>query len=160
MRGLKNGQATMSLVTGISRNRSTAAGMAMAAVLAVGCGGPSKPAAAASRSSELLAWHALGSWSGRGNAQTESFNSASGVLRVHWEAKNETAASAGRFRVTAHSAISGRPLQLAVDHAGVGSGVGYVAQDPRLFYLVVDSADLDWSFSVEEAVSGSVSTGK
>ena len=135
--------------------------MTIAAVLAAGCGGPSKPAAAAAgRSNEVVAWHPIGKWSGQGNTQTESFNSESGALRVRWEARNETGAGTGRFQLTAHSAISGRALQLAVDHAGVGSGVAYVGQDPRLFYIVVTSSNLDWSFSVEEAIAGSLSTAK
>lgn len=103
-----------------------------------------------------IAYHSLGSWSGRGNLQTESFTSDTGALRVRWEttAQPGDAASAatGAFRITAHSAISGRPLQEVVDHAGVGSGVGYVQQDPHVFFVVVDSSHVNWKFTVEEAV--------
>jgi len=128
----------------------------LAALAADGCGGrggqPPKPA------ERTIAWHQLGLWSGRGNLQTESFTSDTGALRVRWETTPQPgdAASAekGAFRVTAHSAISGRPLQEVVDHAGVGSGVGYVQQDPHVFYVVVDSSHVNWKFTVEEAMEG------
>jgi hypothetical protein len=39
-----------------------------------------------------------------------------------------------------------------VDHTGLGSGVGYVQQDPHVFYVVVDSSHMNWTFTVEEAI--------
>jgi hypothetical protein len=111
---------------------------------------PPKPAA------PTVAWHQLGKWSGRGNLQTESFTSDTGALRVRWEttpqAGDAGSAASGAFRLTAHSAISGRPLQEVVDHTGLGSGVGYVQQDPHVFYVVVDSSHMNWTFTVEEAI--------
>jgi hypothetical protein len=44
-----------------------------------------------------------------------------------------------------------------VDHAGAGSGVGYVNQNPNVVYLTVESDHLDWTLSVEEAFAGTVS---
>ena len=128
--------------------------LAMAAAMAGGCRkGADKPTKPAERT---VAWHRLGTWSGRGNLQTESFTSETGALRVRWEttpqAGDATAAATGAFRLTAHSAISGRPLQEVVDHPGVGSGVGYVQQDPHVFYVVVDSSLMNWTFTVEEAI--------
>jgi hypothetical protein len=58
----------------------------------------------------------------------------------------------GTFRLTAHSAISGRLLQQVVDSTGAGQGVGYVQQDPHVFYVVVESTQLNWRFTVEEAI--------
>ena len=121
------------------------------ASLASACGTGSAPAA-----KEVIVLHRVGSWSGHGNSQSESFTSDTGALRVRWETSNETPAQAGAFRLTAHSAISGRPLQLAVDHRSVGRGTSYINEDPRVFYIVVESAYLDWSFTVEEAVAGRV----
>lgn len=92
-----------------------------------------------------VVWRPLGSWSGHGNRQTESFTSDTGTLRVKWEAT-------GSFRLTAHSAISGRPLQQVVDHGGAGNGLGYVQQDPHVFYMVVEAGPIDWKFTVEEAI--------
>ena len=103
-----------------------------------------------------VAWHRLGSWSGRGSLQTESFTSDTGALRVRWETAPQPGGAAlaatGAFRITAHSAISGRPLQEVVDYTGVGSGVGYVQQDPHVFYVVVDSSHVSWTFTVDEAI--------
>jgi hypothetical protein len=106
----------------------------------------------------VVAWRAVGSWSGHGNKQTESFTSESGALRVRWTTTGtRLPGSAGAFRVTAHSAISGRLLEQVVDHAGAGSGVGYVNQDPHVFYLMVESDHLDWTLWVEEAFAGTAS---
>jgi hypothetical protein len=127
----------------------------VAAALASGACGPRanpKPEASAARG---VAWRPLGSWSGRGNLQTESFTSETGALRMRWETKIDKAEAppaAGVFRLNAHSAISGRLLQLVVEQAGAGSGVGYVQQDPRVFYVVVESNQLSWTFTVEEAI--------
>jgi hypothetical protein len=102
-----------------------------------------------------VVWKTLGKWSGRGNSQTESFIGLTGALRVNWRTHNETPAGRGRFRLILQSAISGRDLQEVVDETGHGDGIAYVADDPRVFQISVDSANLDWSFSVDEAVFGS-----
>ena len=110
-------------------------------------------------SQRVVAWRAVGSWSGHGNKQTESFTSESGALRVRWTTLAATRSPdvAGTFRVTAHSAISGRLLEQVVDHAGAGSGVGYVNQNPNVVYLMVESDHVEWTLSVEEAFAGTVS---
>src|SRR3954453_10715183 len=68
----------------------------------------------------VIAWKAIGTWSGRGNRQTESFRSDTGALRVRWTATltDREPKAAGALRVTAHSAISGRLLEQVVDHLG------------------------------------------
>jgi hypothetical protein len=129
--------------------------MFAAALAAVSCGprASQRPA----RSEPSVAWHRLGSWSGRGSLQTESFTSDTGTLRVSWETTpaegpGDAKSFPATFRLDAHSAISGRLLQQVVDHAGAGRGVGYVQQDPHVFYLVVESTRLSWQFTVEEAI--------
>jgi hypothetical protein len=130
-------------------------------LLTITCGPRSSPA----DKKEGVFWRRLGSWSGHGNAQTDSFTSDSGSLRVRWEARpgipgnNAAPAGPGTFRVTAQSAISGRPLKVAVDQRGAGRGTSYVDADPHVFYMVVESANLDWSLTVEEAFEGTASTG-
>lgn len=109
------------------------------------------------RDERSVAWRQLGSWSGRGSLQTESFTSDTGTLRVRWEAtpaagSGKAQASPGSFRLEARSAISGRLLEQVVDHVGAGHGVGYVQQDPHVFYVVVESTRLNWQFTVEEAI--------
>ncbi len=123
--------------------------MACAAWSGVGC--RSRSAQPAASQKQTVAWRRLGAWSGRGNKQTESFTSDTGTLRIHWETTG-AGGPGGAFRLTAHSAISGRPLQQVVDHRGTGSGLGYVQQDPHIFYLVVESDQLAWSIVVEEAM--------
>ncbi len=103
-----------------------------------------------------VGWRPLGSWSGRGDAQTDSFDSESGQWRIKWETHNAAPSGPATFRVTVHSAVSGRPLAVAVDHDGASHGIAYVNQDPRLFHLVIASRGLDWTVSVEEAVIGSI----
>src|SRR5581483_8205017 len=113
-----------------------------------------------------VVYHTLGTWSGRGNRQTESFTSDTGTLRVKWHATAiEDAAGSGRgasrgrsgpippsFKLDAHSAISGRLLQTVVDKGGPGEGTGYVQQDPHVFYMVVEATGVNWTFTVEEAI--------
>lgn len=108
------------------------------------------PANAATR--EVVVWRSIGSWSGRGNMQTESFTSDTGSLRVRWHTSHEVRPGDGTFRLTLHSAISGRPLVEAVDHRGVGADTSYVSEDPRVFYVVVDSARVEWSFTIDEGI--------
>jgi len=64
------------------------------------------------------------------------------------------------FRVTAHSAVSGRPLSLVVDHPGIGHDTAYVTDDPRAFHLVIESSHVDWSVTADEAVVGEVPASK
>jgi hypothetical protein len=127
----------------------------LAALVAAGCSGP---APRAETPQQVVAWKTVGSWSGRGNRQTESFRSDSGALRVRWTSSlvSREPGANGALRVTAHSAISGRLLEQVVDHRGDGKGVGYVNQDPHVFYLMVESDHVDWTLSVEEAVAGTV----
>jgi hypothetical protein len=122
-----------------------------AALLATVCGAPPpKPV-----QKEVVVWKQLGEWSGHGNAQTESFIGLTGALRMHWRTKNEVPKGAGTFRLILQSAISGRDLQAPVDQRGVGEGTAYAADDPRVFQISVESANLDWAFTVEEALFGS-----
>ncbi|HEY7285178.1 MAG TPA: hypothetical protein VH497_07040 [Vicinamibacterales bacterium] len=124
------------------------------ALAAAACGTRAEPAKAPAQTG--IGWRQLGSWSGRGNGQTGSFTSESGSLRVRWEARAQTGETAAvppaAFRVAAHSAISGRLLQPVVDHDGAGQGIGYVQQDPHVFFMVVESSHLNWTLTVEEAV--------
>jgi len=115
------------------------------------CGRTQSPPPA-QRAAPKVVYHALGTWSGRGNKQTESFTSDTGTLRVKWEATALPGAQSPSFGLEAHSAISGRLLQTVVDAGEPGSGVGYVQQDPHVFYMVVEAAGVSWKFTVEEAI--------
>jgi len=106
-----------------------------------------------------VVWRPLGSWSGRGSMQTDAFISDTGSMRLRWETRNESAPGRGFFRVTVHSDVSGRPLIEAVDVHGAGSATTYVTEDPRPFFLAVESANLDWSVAAEEAVVATITPG-
>jgi hypothetical protein len=131
----------------------------LAAALAAGSCAPRPESAPEAREKDVVVWRTLGSWSGRGSTQTESFTYESGTLRVRWETRNEASPSSGRFRLVFQSAISGRELAVAADHRGVGRGESYIAETPRSAYMLVDSENLDWSFTVEEGVSATVVNG-
>ena len=86
--------------------------VALLAVLAGVCmSGCRKQDVVAAKAPPQMIWRAVGTWSGQGNRQTESFTSDTGALRVKWQTTSTgTSAAAGGFRLTAHSAISGRVL--------------------------------------------------
>ena len=119
---------------------------------AVGCKSAPRPGAL----THQVGWRPIGSWSGHGDDQTESFNIESTQWRIKWQTKGAASPGAGFFHVVVHSAVSGRPLQDAVQSRGDGRGVAYVTEDPRLYHLVIDSSGLDWTIKVEEAVVGDV----
>lgn len=128
-----------------------------AGLVTTGCGSQTRRADETRK--PVVAWRTIGSWSGRGNRQTESFRSDTGALRIRWTTNPQSIGEpggAGAFRVSAHSAISGRLLEQAVDHRGTGSGVAYVNQDPHVFYLLIESDGVNWTFSVEEAIAATV----
>jgi hypothetical protein len=50
--------------------------------------------------------------------------------------------------------VSGRFVTVAVDHQGAGSGIAYISEDPREFFLVVESSGVDWKVAVEEGAVG------
>lgn len=119
------------------------------------CG--SQPASAPPpQQTAVVGWRSLGSWSGRGSTQTESFIVQGSLVRVRWETKNQPSAGTGTFRLTLHSAVSGRSLAVVADHRGAGKGEAYVPEEPRPAYLLVESDQLDWSFTVEEGETGTV----
>lgn len=107
-----------------------------------------------SKGKEIVLWKQLGTWSGHGNAQTESFVGLTGSLRFRWHTSHEEPKGQGRFKLLLQSAISGRDLQVPVDQEGPGEGSAYAADDPRAFQVSIESAGLDWSFTVEEAAFG------
>jgi hypothetical protein len=117
-------------------------------------------AAPAAQQREAVVWRPLGSWSGHGSMQTEPFISDTGSLRLTWKTSNETSPGAGSFRVTVHSDVSGRPLVLAVDARGTRQDVAYVSEDPRSFFLAVESADVDWTVTAAEGFPGTVAAGR
>lgn len=116
-------------------------------ILSTSCSTPSP------REPETIAViRSLGTFTGRGS-QTIGVVSESGHLRVSWVTSNEQPAGAGTFRLALHSGVSGRPIELITDQRGNVRGTRDVTDDPRPYNLMVDSANVDWIFTVEEIVS-------
>lgn len=103
----------------------------------------------------VVVWRPIGSWSGRGNKQTETFTGDTGGFRVHWETTKEAPAGSGRLRVVFRSGDSGREIIEAIDARGEGGGTEEVAADrPRWFYVTIESANVDWDVSIDERIEG------
>jgi len=92
----------------------------------------------------------VGAWEGRGTATVGDIPSETGRFRITWDASNETAPGAGAFKLTLRSAISGRTLGIVADHKGVGTGTAEFDEGPRTYDFLVESANVDWRFQVEE----------
>ena len=111
---------------------------------------PPKPA------EQTIIWDHAGSWSGRGDLETNSFPASSGYLRFTWETSNETKPGEGRFKLILGSSISGRLIQVVVDSQGASRDVAYVSEEARTFYLKVESANEDWKVTVDEGFSATI----
>jgi hypothetical protein len=98
------------------------------------------------------AWRRVGSWSGRGNQQLETFPIERWIWRVKWEARNEGPGGGGTLRVGALSADSGREIAEITDVRGNDHDTKYLSDLPRRYYLEVKSSNVDWSLVVEEPV--------
>jgi len=120
-----------------------------AALAAVACRSAPPPAP-----QEVVVWKPVGSWSGHGNVQTETFTSDTGGFRVRWETTNETKPGAGRLKVVFRSGDSGRPIIDAVDVTGIGHDAEEVADNVRWYYLTIESANVDWTVNVDERLRG------
>lgn len=120
--------------------------MCVAAVLLSSCGAP-----ATSPKPSVGAYRLVGSWQGKGDMTLGDVNSE-GQFRLRWETHREDPKGAGRFRLTIRSGVSGRTLQVAADHQGEGSGVVDFSDSPRTYDFLVESANVSWSFTVEDVV--------
>ena len=92
----------------------------------------------------------VGSWSGRGTTTVGDVNSDTGRLRITWETSHESAPGAGTFKLTLRSGVSGRTIAIVADHRGVGTGTVETDEGPRTYDFLVESANVDWKFRVEE----------
>jgi hypothetical protein len=55
------------------------------------------------------------------------------------------------------SGDSGREIMNAIRAEGVGRDVEYVAAErPRWYYLSIESANVDWSITVDERIPGHI----
>lgn len=125
-----------------------------AAVTAIVLAGAACRKPAPSEAQDIVLWKEVGSWSGHGNVQTESFTSDTGGFRVRWETRNETKPGAGSLKIVFRSGDSGRPIIEAVDARGIDHDVVEVADNVRWYYLTIESANVDWTVHVDERLRG------
>ena len=92
----------------------------------------------------------VGSWSGRGTMTVGDVPSETGRFRITWQTSNESPAGSGTFKLTLRSAISGRTIGVVADHRGEGSGAAEYDEGPRTYDFLIESANVDWQFRVEE----------
>jgi hypothetical protein len=92
----------------------------------------------------------VGSWSGRGSTTVGDVNSDTGRLRITWQTTNESPPGSGRFKLILRSGVSGRTIAVIADQRGVGSGTVPSDEGPRTYDFLVESANVDWAFRVDE----------
>ena len=124
--------------------------IALAICLASCSPAPSKPQKIVAVTREV------GSWQGHGTATVGDIPSETGRFHITWQTTNESPAGAGTFKLTMRSAISGRTLQVVADHKGTGTGTADYDEGPRTYDFLVESANLDWKFQVEETTGSYV----
>ncbi|MEZ5290999.1 MAG: hypothetical protein R2745_07960 [Vicinamibacterales bacterium] len=123
----------------------------VAATTAGGCGGPPPRDVAPPAVATAIAWREVGSWSGRINRQTESFEVSTTPMRLRWRTMNEVSPGAGHLTVTLHSAVSGRLLQTIVDAGGVAEAAVDVADEPHWAYLAIAADGIEYQMTLEQA---------
>lgn len=92
----------------------------------------------------------VGSWQGTGSKSVGDINSDTGRFHITWETRQEQPAGQGTFKLTLRSAVSGRPLQVLVDRRGAGRGEVDFADAGRIYDFLIESQNIEWSFSVVE----------
>jgi hypothetical protein len=128
-------------------------------VLIAGAGCRSNSSTPPAAAKGVVVWKTVGSWSGRGSRQTETFTSDTGGFRVRWETKNPDRPNAGHLHVVFRSGDSGREIIDAVNERNVGADhdtAEVSAERPRWYYLTIDSADVDWTVAVDERIDARV----
>lgn len=92
----------------------------------------------------------VGSWQGHGTTTVGDVNSDSGRLRITWQTTNESPKGTGTFKLTLRSGVSGRTIGIVADRKGEATGTAEYDEGPRTYDFLVESANVDWSFRVEE----------
>ena len=91
---------------------------------------------------------------------TGSFNSDTGLLRIRWDTRPLDPALAVSFRVTLHSAVSGRQIAVMADTQSAGQGSGSLAEGLNVSYFTVESTNLHWEINVDEGTVGVEKSGQ
>ncbi len=126
------------------------AALAAAVSITAACSSPPPP-----EHHVVAATRRAGAWQGTGSMTVGDVVNTAGHFVITWEARKKGTGSFSpnaHFKLTVHSAVSGRPLKTVVDQAGEGHGTVDFEDDPRVYQFFVDSAGLDWSFTVDEVI--------
>jgi len=75
-------------------------------------------------------------------------------FRVRWEDHERNQAWRRHAQVVFRSGDSGRPIIEAVDVTGLGHDAVEVADNVRWYYLAIESANVDWTVTVDERFRG------
>jgi len=110
----------------------------------------SKGASEAPPPAKAPEWTRIASWDGSGIKDTESFETTSREWRVSWKTSREAFAGAGILQLYVHNADDGGLVSLAANKQGAGEDVSYVRTKPGRYYVKINSANVDWSVSIEE----------
>lgn len=132
----------------IPRTLRRLASLACALAVVSACG----PAEPVKHPPAVAAYRPVGSWEGTGS-QTLGDVSSEGSFRIRWQTRDEDPTGSGTFRLTIRSGVSGRPLEVAADVKGEGSGVFDFEDSPRVYDFLVESENVTWSFTVEDVVA-------
>jgi hypothetical protein len=124
--------------------------LAMVIVSVTGCSSGTSSPPARTPKDDPRVWRQVGSWSGHGSQQLDTFPIERLTWRVRWETRNETAPGTGQILVTANSGDSGRIIFDVLDVKGVGKDIEYFTELPRRYYFVVASSNIDWTLVAEE----------
>jgi len=93
-------------------------------------------------------WMVIKSWSGSGIKETETFSVSGNEWRISWNSRNEALHDAGIFQIYVKNA-AGKIISTAANKQGVGADVFYVHSRPGRYYLMINSANVDWTVRVE-----------
>jgi hypothetical protein len=129
-------------------NNSAAIVLCGLLLMQLGCAGAESSPPPAARATT---WHRVATWDGSGIKQTETFETKTREWRVTWATTNEVMAGAGIFQVMVHDAETQALVTLAANKQGVGKDTSTVRTSPGRYYLTINSANLDWTVTVDEA---------
>jgi len=95
-------------------------------------------------------WTSIGSWSGQGIKETESFNATQREWRLTWTAKSiDSGLNMRSFGFSVYSAKDDRPVSTVSGGPTETSGESFVRGAGR-FYLKITSVNAAWTIKAEE----------
>lgn len=97
-----------------------------------------------------LEWTKVKGWKGSGTKTTERFTVSGPEWRIAWAGAREVFPGAGILQIFVYRS-DGELVELAANKVGPGADVSYVQSGPGEYYLMVNSANLDWEITVSDS---------